>query len=294
MLKRYSIPVLTNEENSAYKDEYKFNIEIVEQRTTKEDAIICLKANMNSNVLSSFLNDSNAKFGIRVSTNLHTTFNEYSNIADVVEIKIPASQLERIDKIKLVAYILTANEMNYDWNSELKDYYDPSYKFELSSNEILAESNEEITNYKEAGSSFISICKATEQSNKGLLFSIAKENMIQVKVGDEYNEAFNKLQSEEKKVCVKDIMNSFLAFNSILYALNKMIMEDEPISRYAETVWYKALDYNFEDSKYDDVEAFITAMQEKSDIDEIMRVAQSIMNNQLELKTIDTWRRVKE
>ena len=248
---------------------------------------------MNSTTLNTYLSNSSAKFGLRVSTNLNTFFNEYSSISEPIELQIPSSKLERVDKIKIVAYILTTNKMDYDWNEELKDYFDKSFKFELSANEILGESNEEITNYRESGSSFISICKASEQSNKGLLFSIAKENMIQVKVGDEYNEAFNKLQSEEKKVCVKDIMNSFLAFNSILYAINKMVMENEPISRYSEAVWFKALDYNFEDSKYDDFESFITAMQEKSDIDEIMRVAQSIMNNQLELKTIDTWRRIK-
>ncbi len=293
MLKRYSIPVLTSEENSAYKENFKFDISIVDQRTTKEHAIINIKVDMNSNTLSKLLNDSSAKFGLRVSTNLNTFFTEYSSISEVIELQIPSSQLERVDKIKIVAYILTAKKLTYDWNEELKEYFEKDFSFDLLPNEILGESNEELTNYKESGSSFISICKATEQSNKGLLFSIAKENMIQVKVGDEYNEAFNKLQIEEKKVCVKDIMNSFLAFNSILYAINKMVMENEPITRYSETIWFKALDYNFEDTKYDDFESFIVSMQEKSDIDEIMRIAQTIMNNQLELKTIDTWRRIK-
>ncbi|MBP5444820.1 MAG: hypothetical protein J6Y28_01485 [Acholeplasmatales bacterium] len=293
MLKRYSIPVLTSEENSAYRDNYKFDISIVDQRTTKEFAVISVKVDMNSETLNNYLNSLSAKIGLRISTNLHTFFNEYSGISEDLEVKIPVTQLERIDKIKIVGYILTSKKVIYDWNEELKEIYEQSYKFELLPNEILGESNEEITNYREAGSSFISICKASDQSNKGLLFSIAKENMIQVKVGDEYNESFNKLQSEEKKVCVKDIMNSFLAFNSILYAINKMVMEDEPIDKYSKNVWFKALDYNFDDPKYDDFESFITAMQDKCDVDEIMRIAQAIMNNQLELKTIDTWRRIR-
>lgn len=293
MLKRYSIPVLTSEDNSAYKDEFRFDISIIDQRTTKEAAILTIKVDMNSNTLNNYLQTTKAKFGLRISSNLNTFFNEYSSIIEPIEVSIPSNQLERVDKIKVVGYILTNGKMVYNWNEELKDYFEKSFNFELSPNEILGESNEEITNYRESGSSFISICKASEQSNKGLLFSIAKENMIQVKVGDEFNEAFNKLQSEEKKVCVKDVMNSFLAFNSILYAINKMVMENEPLSNYSEAIWFKALDYNFDDSKYDDFESFILAMQEKSDIDEIVRIAQTIMNNQLELKTIDTWRKIK-
>lgn len=293
MLKRYSIPVLTNDDNSAYKEDCKFEISIVDQQTTKTDASISISVKMNSKLLNEYLSTSKAKFGLRISTNLNTCFKEYPSISDIIELKIPVDKLERIDKIKVIGYILTTEKMTYIWNDELKDIYDKSFEFELLQNEILGESNEEITNYRESGSSFIKICRATEQSNKGLLFSIASENMIQIKVGDEYNESFNKLQSEEKKVCVKDIMNSFLAFNSILYAINKMVMEEDHISKYSESLWFKALDYNFDDEKYDDFESFIEAMKDKSDIDEIMRVSQCIMKNQLELKTIDTWRKIK-
>ena len=155
----------------------------------------------------------------------------------------------------------------------------------------MAESDEEKLDYKSKAESFIKLCRADSQEGKGMFFSVDGANVIQIKVGPQLLENYSKLQSNEKKFIVKDIMNSFMALSSITYALLKITVDGrEKLSNYKEKEWFKALSCSYSDDKYESLDDFINAMIDIIDINEIYRISQKILNNQVEMKIIDTWR----
>lgn len=289
MLKYYSKPVLTSDDNSAYKEGL-FDLEIVDNKVEEQFVKLVIQLNLKSTIVRELLDKNIAQLGIKTRTNLLTKYENVINYDDTIEIFVEKNKLERMDVISCVAYIVSNNEYLYKWNEELKDIYEKDYEFEFHQNEILAESTEDKLNYSASGKPFISLCHVPAQSNNGLLFSVDTPNMIQVKIGTELNEAYTKLRNDDKKVSVKGILDSFTAFNSILYALTKTILSDNP-EEFKDREWYKALDYCFNDSKYQDFDSFIASMVESKDLDEIYRISQSILNNQVEVKIVDTWRR---
>lgn len=289
MLKYYSKPVLTSDDNSAYKDGL-FDLEIIDNKVEDDVLKLVIVLNLKSQIVRSLVENNIAMIGIKTRTNLFTKFESVLNLDEKIEIIVEKNKLERMDVISCVAYIISNEEYLYQWNGELKDIYDNDYVFEFHKNEIFAESTEDKLNYSASGKPFISLCHVPAQSNKGLLFSVDTPNMIQVKIGTELNEAYTKLRNDDKKVSVKGILDSFTAFNSILYALTKIILSDNPLE-FKDKEWYKSLDYCFSDSKYQDFESFISSMVESKDLDEIYRVTQTILNNQVEVKIVDTWRR---
>ena len=290
MLKYYSKPVLTNEENSSYQKEIKFNLSIIDSSIDNEFIKMIIKIEMTSEVLKSYLVNQRASIGIKIKTNLYTKFEPITAEEETYEILVEKNKLERYDSINCVAYIITNEELQFNWNEELRNIYDRNWIFNFKKNEIMAESSEDKLDYRVSGTPFISLSEVSDQDGKGLLFSIDTPNMIQVKIGKELNEAIGKLRNEEKKVSVKGILDTFIVFNSILFSLMKIMTSEEYVS-YKEKEWYKALDYCFEDEKYDSFDDFIIAMQNDIDINEIYRVTQVLLNNQLEVKIIDTWRR---
>ncbi|MGN1295424.1 MAG: hypothetical protein ACI4U5_03360 [Bacilli bacterium] len=290
MLKNYSKPVLTNELNSSYKDCYCFTISINEAKVDSGTVKIRISNELNSEVLTKYISDGIAYLGVRIISNFRSKFIKFESLQQEYYVDVDIGDLNPIDTIKCVAYIYTKTNITYPWNKELKDYYDDGMEFLYNNNEVLAESNEERVEFSSSAEPFISLKASDERDNKGLLFDINSPNMITVKVGKKFNEAYKKLQSEDKRVCVKDILNSFLAFNSILYAITCLSMKDD-ISEDVEKEWYKSLDYCFDEKCYESLEDFIYMMHENINLDEIYRITQNILNNQLEYKVIETWRK---
>ncbi len=291
MLKRYSKPILTNGSNSAYVEESFYKIIILHNEIKNGVVQIVIRFELNSKVINQLLTDDKAAVGLKVTTNYRVFY--YKNIdynSDFI-IELEINDLERYDSIKITSYITAKEKIEYRWNEELKKIYTKEYSFVFNESEILAESNEEKLEYKLSGDPFIKIQRSDELSNSGIKFDVEK-NLIYIKVGTEYNNAYWKLQADGAKVCCKDILNTNLAFNAILYSLLKVISDDNP-SSYYENKWFKALNYSFEVDGYADLQEFIEDMHNKIDINRIYEVVQRMIGNQLEIKTIDTYRSIK-
>lgn len=291
MLKHYSKPVLTPEENSSYKKEYTFKLSVLDSCVENETVQIIFSAELNSSVIRTLLEKKEASFGIKITTEIKSYYFEFDINTNPMVVNLKKAELLRIDKIKCRAYVIAEQEIDYLWNNELKDYYEKEYVFHFNKKQVMAESDEEKLDYKSKAESFIKLCKADFQEGKGMFFSVDGANVIQIKVGPQLLENYSKLQSNEKKFVVKDIMNSFMALTSITYALLRIITDgSDKLSNYKEKEWFKALSSSYSDDKYESLEDFINTMIDVIDINEIYRISQKILNNQVEMKIIDTWR----
>lgn len=288
---KYSKPVLTGGYDSSYKKDIKFDLDIINGDDAMcDDGIIRMniKIKLNSVELLKLLKENKASLGIKVKTSYLNNYYHNLSIDTINNIEVDTKELKRIDSIKCTAFITANENLSFSYNIEMDDVY-KDFAFEFHKNEILAESTTDKLDYQASGSPFIQI--NTVENQEGIGFSIRTENVISVKVNEDLNVAFSKLQNESKEASPKGILNTFIAFNAIQYALIKVIVEG--IDKYVNTDWFKALEYNFDDPSFEDLKDFIKAMSNNNmdqfDIDLINKNVQRMLNDQLSKKIIETW-----
>ncbi len=289
MIRKYPKPVLCSDfsESSLYKESYSFNVKIMEdEHKILNDMIeISFETSLNSSVLLELIKNNKAQMFYKIQTNRFSKlYNGEPNV--VLTHKIDKSQLDRIDKIQISLQVVASEDIALKDDDELIDEIS-NYEFNYSKNELLAISNTDVLNYSLSGTPFINLSLAEKQENKGLLFSSLNNQVIQIKVGPSFNDAYAKLA---KKRDLKDVINPFLAFSAILYAIEKAISDKE--KTYKEKDWYNLLDQSFESDKYDNLEDFIDSMADNFDVDIVFEIVQRILNNSLETKIRNVARRI--
>ena len=289
MNRTFSKPILCNNSGdfSFYLDTIDFSIEVIDNKIHQDTIEFVVRHNLTSKMLLDFLYTEKVKLFCKIKTS-------FCSKLFVVDYQLPQNSIfydrnrcQRIDKIELSYYIIASENIQLKYNEELNSkLIDKEFEFTYKKGELLAISNVIQQHYSLQGTPFINIKHAPDQENKGLLFSTGK-NVIDIKVGTRLNEAYTKLKRKKE---AQHILNAFLAFNSILYALLSMINEN--VTDYENNEWYKCLEACFADEKYDDLKDFIDSMKDgdKIDINEIYRVCQSIIGNALERNIILTGR----
>ena len=289
MIRKYPKPVLCGDLAGAslYKEIYSFELSLSDECTIKNDVVrLIFSAKLNSNYLHYLIKDKKAKPFYKIQTNRYSRLFE-CDINETIVHDLNKSFLDRIDKIQISLMVVADTNIDYSNGDELIDVA-KDFSFFYKKGELMAISNIESLNYKLSGNPFINISLAETQEGKGLLFSSSGNEVIQIKVGRSLNDAYAKLQMKRD---VKDILNPFLAFTAILYALEKAISDDE--QSYKEKDWYKILDQSFDSDTYDSLDDFIESMRDNFDADIIFDVVQKMLNNSLELKVRDVARRIK-
>lgn len=290
MIRKYPKPVICGgfKENSLYKEDYDFKITIDEEakRITSDSIELVFECQLNSSVLMKLIHDGKVASFYKVKTNLNSFMGafEIDNGRGVCTIR--KDSLERLDKIELSLYLVANEDFTLDDCSELIDEV-KGYVFSFRKDELIGISNTEILNYSLSGKTFVNISLAESQEGKGLLFASADKQVIQIKVGPSWNDAYAKLK---KKPLANDLLSPSLAFAAVLYALEKVIHSES--NEGMEKDWYKIIDQNFESEKYDDLDDFIESMRQDYDVDAMFSVVQSVLNNSLETKVIRAAKRL--
>lgn len=291
MLKTYSKPVLTCERNSAYLENIKFEIGIAESIYEQNCVKLKLNINLNSNVLLHLLGKDILYIGIKIRTNLRTVFRKVkpSVVNSSAQIGIPSNTLERNDGIKCTAYLIANKDFEYLYNEELKQYFEKTFKFQFKKEDLLAESNTAVASYSLNSEPFVSLNQIEGQDGKGLKFSIEGHNYINIQIGKVLNEAFSHIQKGNKPIRAKGVLNSIFIFDALVYAIFKLIQSKNPQNS-KDKEWYKAIEFCYSNSDLEDYESFsnfIDAMIEDTDVDEIFKVAQRIVNNCIERSIVN-------
>lgn len=284
---KFSKPVLTGKTDSSYKPEYTFDINITNSENAFEnDGKIHLKLNivMNSNNLRKLIDKGIAIIAIKaMSAHISETHN-FNYFSENVEIIFDPNNLKKIDSITLTAYVIANTSYIMSYNDELYDVYQ-GYDFDFHKGEILAQSNIDKLDYNASGQPFIKVVQKTDQI--GFRYNVG-ENILSVLVSPKLNEAFHTASLCTTNINPSAILNSFIAFTSITNALLKVAVEG--VAKYEDTEWFKALDYNFVNSQYNnDLSEYLNNMKDDLDssaIDSIFETVQEILNNGLEKKII--------
>ena len=289
---KYSKPVLTGNSDSSYLSNIVFDLQILDadKIQIKDDVILVkIKIDINSQSLLNLIENNKAKLGIRVKATYFIKYINYDIHQENVEIIIDTRDLKNIDTISFIAYITANEEIALDYSpEELKEEY-KGYTFSFLKNEIMAESNREKFDYQANGNPFIQIIKCADQV--GISFSAKEQNVINVRLNEETNIAFNKLQNETLQVSPKKIMNTFITYNAILYALLKVLVDG--VDCYSETEWFKTLEYNFNLDGFDDLKSYLKSISGSTigdlDIDSLIQTVQSLIHNKLSENIVSTW-----
>lgn len=288
---KYSKPVLTGGYDSSYQKNIKFDLDIINGETAMgDDGIIRMniKIKLNSLELRKLLENGKASLGIKTKTSYLSKYYPCNVNDEVYVIEIDTNELKRNDSIKCTAYITANENLEFAYNSEINDVY-TGYVFKFHKGEIMGESTTDKLDYQASGSPFIQI--NTIEGQEGIGFTVSTDNVISVLVNESLNIAFSKLQNDSKEASPKGILNTFIAFNAIQYALIKAIMEG--VEKYSDKDWFKALEYNFDDPSYKDLKDYLKTMSgpniEQFDIDSLNKTIQRMLNDQLSKKIIETW-----
>jgi|GEM_PF-3658632 len=281
MLKDYGKPVLTSEDNSAYKPTIRFVLENTENKNESGSIKMVFKCSTNSEIIKGLLESGKAYFGIKIRNSMHSKFYCLEYGKDIYEINISRDLLSKHDTIRCTAYALSTYSYHYGYNQELNSLYDESLEFDFNANEIMAESNEELINYHE-GDPYIRVAKDSNLEGKGIEFHTGS-NVIQIKVGDSLMQAYQKLQVPSNKVNPKSIINSLLAFNAIFYTLLVAVTCDD-FEEKRGTELFKAMESGFEDPSGKTLGEVIAELRSGADhdIDTLVNIAQKMVNNSVE------------
>lgn len=289
MIRKYPVPILCNdlEDASFYKDCFNFEIAIIEHRFIQNFLNITFEIKLDSPFLISIIEHKMANLYLKVKTNHFSELVKLDNIG-VNTYNLLKTKLDRIDKIYLSAQIVSYEEVKIHEVSDIKDDFS-SIEFSYDPNHLLGITNVEVLNYKTSGYPFINISLSEQQEGKGLKFKSADNQVIQIKVGKSFNEAYTKINKKRDK-SYKDVLNTYLAFDAILYAIEKSISDEN--NTYLDKDWFKILDQSFNSENYESLKDFILQMREHHDIDLVFSVVQSILNNSLENRIITVAKRI--
>ena len=288
MVRKYPKPILCGGDTdfSFYRNNYLFTVSLNEHNIKNNTLNISFTPTLNSQFLWNLLNENKIKAFYKVETKKYSYLSEF-NFQENSVCQIDKNTLERVDNIKLTLMLIADTDFFFTNCDELIDEV-KNLNFNFRKNELMAISNTEILNYQLSGNAFINISLSKDQENKGLKFASTNKEVIQIKVGSSLNEAYTQLQQKRD---AKDILNPFLAFNAILYAIEKAIFDTE--KKYKESNWYSILEQAFDSDNYDSLEDFIEEMHEGFDADIIFEEVQKMINNSLELRIRDVARRNK-
>lgn len=290
MIRKYPKPILCNEfvETSLYKEGFDFVLILKddEQKVNGDNVELFFEAKLNSPVLEQFIQSGKANAFYKIQTSHDSKMCKF-NIYDIATHKLNRNVLSRIDKIQVTLYLVATDDIVLVNDEELIDEVG-GFDFHFKKGDLLAISNTETINYSLSGNSFINISLAQSQENKGLLFSSLNKQVIQIKVGPSLNEAYAVLQQKKD---IKEVLNPFLAFTAILYAIEKAIFDTD--NSYKDKDWYKIIEQSFDSEKYDTLDEFIESMRDVFDADVVFDEIQKILNNSLEYRMRNVARRVR-
>lgn len=290
MNKIYSKPVLckNSDDISYYKEDIEFSIEVLSSKIIDADKIeFTVKHLLTSSLMFNLLEKESVKMFCKIKTSIHSEFIEINPfiLESTTILFFDRKYCQSLETIEITYYIISNTNLEIGWHEEFNpSYIEKNYIFNYKKGELLGITNTAVQHYSLQGTPFINLRLAEEQEDKGLLFGTGS-NVIEIKVGKSFNESYVKLQNQKYS---KDILNSFLAFDAILYALFKMAVEGT--NSYENTEWYKCIDVCFNDEKYDNLKDFIENMNQTIDVNEIYRVCQAIIGNSVERKVIFTKR----
>jgi hypothetical protein len=286
----YSKPTLLgdDQENTSYRSEFSFSISATNEMVVPAISVT-IETALTSPYIKRLIQEGKARVALRIKSNLRSYFLSLEKPLGKNTIELSKDDLASIDKIYIQGYILANEDFVMSDNNELIDCYDKDFAFNFTKNDILALSNEKYLYYSNHSISFISLVKS-EKEEKDLHFSASNSNCIQIRSSEDFIQAYDILK---KRPEAKDLVNSALAFDSILYTLLKMAIDKDRINDYKSRSWYTALEKCLDDERYHDLEDFIKNVNgtEELDIDEIYRVAQELINNRLKMAIVEASKR---
>lgn len=287
-IKNYSKPILSTDNNSAYKDDYSFSINVVETKFIDENVSLNINFNLTSDLLKNLLNDKAALF-IKWKSDFNAGCLRINNINENFALIISKEKLERTDTLYITAFITSIGNIILENNGEWIERYESSDRFNYHDSELLAESNTERIDYKSTGEPFVHIMTDPNGDGKGITFNATLQNHIAINVGPNLKEAYTKLNIKSKKVYAGKIIDSFLVFNAIVYSIIYMVQQ-ENLDSYKEKEWFKCVDHCFDEANYESLEDYINAMKEDIDIASIYKVAQNMLHNAIEYNLVESLR----
>ena len=290
MIRKYPKPILCNEfaETSLYKAGFDFSLILKddEQKVNGDNVELLFDAELKSPVLEQLIQSDKADAFYKIQTSHDSKMCKF-DIYNTATHNLNRNVLARIDKIQITLYLVASSDITLVNDEELIDEV-KDFEFHFKKGDLLAVSNTETINYSLSGNSFINISLAQSQENKGLLFSSLNKQVIQIKVGPSLNDAYAVLQQKKD---IKEVLNPFLAFTAILYAIEKAIFDTD--NSYKDKDWYKIVEQSYESEKYDTLDDFIESMRDVFDADIVFEEIQKILNNSLEYRMRNVARRVR-
>ena len=287
-MNNFAYPVLM-EQNSSYEDSCKFEINYMSHNFDEENMNINMNVELTAKSLERMMERSQAYLLVKMSSKIYSksvTYKMETKLKNKYEIKFPIFKILENDYITIQAYILATDNMEIDWNKDLKQIYKRYRKIKVNKNSQLAISNAFKLYYQRYDDSLISIEKSELLDDKGIKINLEKSDAIVIKVGNRYADAFKKLTDTE---VIEPYMNTNILFNALFYT-GLMVLNSETGKEYTQKKWFEGYRNLFEKAtEGKDIMEIIDGNSEM-DINEIFECTQKMMNNKLETSLINLQR----